>query len=265
MLGIAARAVERGRIDRDRRAGCLLRRSIAARAHGHGDLELRAAGRFGARIRRAALHRIAQRRDQLIVVEERAALAGERGTDLAQACEHLGAELEPHHVRARLRSGRRVGPVTAAMARYQVLDLAHVLAGRGVAPPSLGLRRRDPGELADGRERELAARERAGQRRQLAERARDPQPLLRDVRRVAEHTLEVVDRRHHPERSPDLQPLRLVQPSRLLDIERGASPGDPAQRTIDRTPVEARVAVPRGTDVVDDSRSFLQHGSLLAT
>src|SRR5262245_46280946 len=40
VLGIAARAVERGRIDRDRRAGGLLRRSIAALAHGHGDLEL---------------------------------------------------------------------------------------------------------------------------------------------------------------------------------------------------------------------------------
>jgi hypothetical protein len=119
VLGIAARAVECGRIDRDRRASCLLRRSIAARAHGHGDLELRAAGRFGARVRRAVEHRIAQRRDQLIVVEERAALAGERGTDLAQACEHLGAELEPHHVRARRRSGRSVesvGLVTAAEA-----------------------------------------------------------------------------------------------------------------------------------------------------
>ena len=265
VLGIAARAVERGRVDRDRRAGGLLRRSIAARAHRHGDLELRAAGRFGARVGRAVEHRVAQRRDQLIVVEERTVLAGERGADLAQAREDLGAELEPHHVRARLRIGRSVGRVTAAMARHQVLDLAHVLAGRGVAPPGFSLRRRDPGELADGREREFAARERVGQHRQLTERARDPQPLLRDVRGVAEHSLEVVERRHHPERSPDLQPLRLVQPPRFQGVERCAPPGNPAQRPIDRTPVEARVAVPRGTDLVDDSRSFLQHDALLAT
>ena len=115
-------------------------------------------------------------------------------------------------MRARRRSGRRVGPITAAMACHQVFDLAHVLAGRGVTPPGLGLRCRDPGQLAERRERELAARKRVGQRRQIAERARDPQPLLRDVRRVAEHALEVYAQLH----------INLVELSRFA-----AAPSEP--------------------------------------
>jgi hypothetical protein len=151
------------------------------------------------------------------------------------------------------------------MARHELLDLAHVLAGRSVPPPGLRRGRRDPGQLADRRIRDLAARERFGQHRQITERARDPQPLVCDVRRMAEHALEVVEHGHHPERSPDLQPLRLAQPPRLFGVELRAAARDVAQRLVDGTPRETGVA-PRGTaGLLDDSRSFKQHDTLLAT
>jgi hypothetical protein len=101
------------------------------------------------------------------------ALGGEHGTRLTQACEHFGTQLEANHVRADLGIGGISGLGTAPTARDELLDLAHVLANRGGAPGGLGLGCCDAGELADGRELELAVRERGGQHRQLAERARD--------------------------------------------------------------------------------------------
>ncbi|MEO8701280.1 MAG: hypothetical protein ABI867_14625 [Kofleriaceae bacterium] len=105
---------------------------------------------------------------------------------------------------------------------------------------------------------------RIGQHGQIAERTRDPQPLVRDVRGVAEHAFQVVERGHHPERSPDLQPLGLAQPPRLFGVELRAAARDVAQRPIDGTPIQTRGVV-RAVALVADSRSFRQHHTLLAT
>ena len=149
------------------------------------------------------------------------------------------------------------------MAGHELLDLAQGLAARLAQPRALGRRRRRTNQLANRRERQLAGVERGTQRRQIGERSRDPQPMLRRPRRMAEHPFEVVHHRHHAERFPDLEPLGVTQPARLVGIERGAPPCDPAQSPIDLAPTPIAARVPhsrlRGVSIPNSSRSITQH------
>ncbi len=119
-----------------------------------------------------------------------------------------------------------VGPVARPMVGNQLLDLAQVLVGRGLAPGSFGRGRRDARQFAHRREREFALRKGGRELRERAERTGNPQPFLGGARPVAEYALHVVERRHHAEWTPDLECFRLAQPARLIDVERGSASCD---------------------------------------
>src|SRR5882724_8354909 len=82
MLRIASCALDRGGVDRDLGASAVLPTLTAALTHGHGDLELRAAG--GLARRSAVEHRATQRVDELIVGQMAAVFVVEHSAGLAQ-------------------------------------------------------------------------------------------------------------------------------------------------------------------------------------
>ena len=53
-------------------------------------------------------------------------------------------------------------------------------------------------------------RKSSGELGQGSECACDPQPVLCGARTITEHALHVIERRHHTERLPDLERLRLT-------------------------------------------------------
>ena len=109
VLGVAQGALDRRGADRELRAGTFLPTLLAARADGHGNLELRAPGRLGSG--RAIEHRAAQRGDERIIGQVLAVLVIDDGAGLAQEREGSGRELEaPRRGCApRGRVDRRVG------------------------------------------------------------------------------------------------------------------------------------------------------------
>src|SRR5258705_5216546 len=101
MLGIAARALERGGIDRNGDAAAFLPRLLAGLAQGDGDLELRPAIRLrrvrgGAAIEKGVDDRV----DELIVVGIRATKVAERRACLSEASERLAAQVKANAVPA---------------------------------------------------------------------------------------------------------------------------------------------------------------------
>ncbi len=182
----------------------------------------------------------------------------------------FGRELEPDHVHAGLGGGRIIGTIARLVVGDELLDLPEVLVAHRGNPRSFGRRSCDTGQLAHGRERQLTSREHCREPWQVAECPRHAQAILSRTRRVAQHAFEVIQHRHHAERAPDLQFLRLAQPARLLGIERGAAPPDRSQRAVNGLPVEPGVprrwfVCPRGRRRAFDhciSDSAVQHDSL---
>src|SRR5512143_2199003 len=109
-------------------------------------------------------------------------LAVEHEPSLTQQREGRRLELEAHDVRANLGIGGIGGTVTGPMARYELLDLANVLATRGGDPGSLGRRRDHASQLSHGGERKPTARELLAEPWQRAQGPRRTQTLLGDAR-----------------------------------------------------------------------------------
>src|SRR5215470_14882018 len=97
-------------------------------------------------------------------------------------------------MRARRRVGWILGPIARTTIGDELLDLAQILASCGRDPRGLGRWRRDAGQLAHGRKRELVGGERSGELRKVTKRTSHAQPILRGARSVAEDALEVVER-----------------------------------------------------------------------
>src|SRR5205085_5696768 len=132
--------------------------------------------------------------------------------------------LEAQHARLEIRFDRVARQIAGLVPGDQRLDLVDTLLASSIEPLALGLRGRNPRQLADRAERELAARERVLDRRQLLDRERDAHPLHRGVRLVAEVPFHVVEQADAAELAPQLQAIRFAQPLRFLGIERRASP-----------------------------------------
>jgi hypothetical protein len=164
-------------------------------------------------------------------------LVREHHLDLAQPREDFRRQLELERSEMEVRVLRVVGMVAARMTGHELLDLPQVLSECAVAPSGFATRCRHARELANRRERQVAGIQRCFEQRERFERTRDPQALQRRVRRVAQDSLHVVDRRDHPELAPDLQPFCFAKPTRFLCVERGSPRCDVAQVSIHRLPV----------------------------
>jgi len=89
-----------------------------------------------------------EHRDERVVVEIAAVIFFEHGARLAPRCERGAIELEHDDVLLELRVGRLVGQIADAVSGDELLDLAHVLAARGIDPGHFGHARRDARQLA---------------------------------------------------------------------------------------------------------------------
>ncbi|MDQ3339433.1 MAG: hypothetical protein M4D80_30070 [Myxococcota bacterium] len=206
-MRIAAGALDGRCIDGDLRARAFLPALIAPFANRHHDLKFRAAVPLDVVARE---HRFAERTDESVVVEATIAFVGQRCLGLAKPRIDLGRQPEAHVVEAQLGLGRLVGMIAGRVPRDELLDLPDVLAERTIAPCGFGRWRRDTRELAHRGEVELARIERCVERRQETERTCDSQSFHRSVRRIPQHALHVVQRRDHPERTPDLYAFRFA-------------------------------------------------------
>ena len=95
----------------------------------------------------------AQHADDLTMVERLATLRLEHLVRASPQGERLAVQLEHHDVANERRIRRRIGSITGLLARAQLLDLPRGLAGGSFEEGLLRPRRRDPGQLADVRER----------------------------------------------------------------------------------------------------------------
>ena len=163
---VLIRALQRRTIDRSDVLG------IARGTLDRRDLELRAPRGLGCR--GVVEYGVAQRGDEPVIGQMAAMFVVEHCVDLAQERERLGRQLKPDDVYAHLGVRWVLGAVAAPMVGDKLLDLAQILAGRGLAPRRLGRGRRDTRQLAHGRERELAVRECCRELRQGTECARHP-------------------------------------------------------------------------------------------
>src|SRR5262249_54560352 len=98
VLRVAQCLLHRGFVDGDLGAASVLPALLALRAYCHRELEFRAAVLF-VLTRRGRERDIAQRGDQLVVVEVTLFLVAKHRAHLAKPRVRIGAELESHHAR----------------------------------------------------------------------------------------------------------------------------------------------------------------------
>ena len=208
-LSIAFGARDRGSAHRNTSSGAVLPARSTALAHRQRDDVFRPARVLCAGVWRRE-GRLAERRDELVVIQARRVFLVDRESRLPQARCRGRRYLEPHDVHAHLGIPRVGGQVARAVVRDELLDLPEVLAGDGVAPRAFRRGRRDAAQLAHGREREGPRTQRGGHPRQRRERTRDPQPILRGTRAIPQHPLHVIERGDEAESLPDPQALGLA-------------------------------------------------------
>jgi hypothetical protein len=150
--------------------------------------------------------------------------------------------------------------------RNRLLYLPHIHLLRLLDPRLLGLLGRDPRQLSRLRHVELAALNGLLNHRQLRQRIREPQPILRDpMRRVPELSHHVVSETRVPELPPQLKPLRLSQRLGLLQIEMRSRLRDPLQRSMQHDEFLVDNAR-RGTNTTTDLHTLVHHhGSTITT
>ena len=236
VLRVAPRALERLRLDRDLRAAAFLPRLIADLANGQRDGVLRASAGL-AFIAALAECGLAQREHERVVVETAAVFVAHRGARLPQPRERLRRQVERDPAGSHVGARRIARQVSRRTTCDELLDLSNVLVSNRGEPRMLGLRGRDSRELARGGEREITIRHRGLDHRKVTERLRDPQSLGRRAWRIPDDAFEVIERRHHPEVTPDLILKRLAHPTNFLCVERGPPPRNPDERIVNLSPL----------------------------
>ena len=194
----------------------------ASRANPQRDLVTRSA-----LVRRSAEDVTSHREQRRVVIESVPALTPEPGDGFTEERERLRLHLEAQHVALHRGRAHRVGPVSRALARHELLELPHGLALGELEPLLLGVGHCDARQLAHGGPAERAGFQRARQARQLFERLGDAQLLLERAARVAQQALDVLTETAKAEVHVRGRASRDEQPAPFFSVGLRALPREP--------------------------------------